>query len=235
MGFFFGQGVGNNISRALGARRMEDAESLAATGFVSAFLIGILMAALGNVFLVPLARALGATPSLLPYTTDYLRYILMGAPFVISSLVLNLLLRFQGSAFFGMIGIASGAVLNIGLDFFFIRILGLGVKGAALATMISQALSCALLFGGCMRGENIRVRVRKFKPSLGAYREIIRGGSAQPLSPVFPGPGGDLLEPRRRQFWRGGDRRYLHCEPHHLDRRVGAPGAGAGIPAGVRL
>jgi len=178
VGFFTGHGSGNYISRALGARKMEDAEKMAATGFITAFFIGCCILAAGSIFLTPLARTLGATETILPYARDYLRYILLGAPFMVSSLMLNNLLRFQGSAFFGMIGMVSGAILNIGLDPLFIFTFGMGVKGAALATMISQTLSCLLLFVvGCNSAPgNVRIRVKAFSPSFWVYREMIRGG-----------------------------------------------------------
>ncbi len=177
VGFFFGHGAGNYISRALGAQDTQDAEKMAATGFVSAFLVGTLIAVAGSLTLTPLAKLLGATETILPYARDYLRFILIGAPFMASSLMLNNLLRFQGSAFFGMIGMVGGAVLNIALDPLFIFTLNMGVSGAALATMLSQALSCGLLFLGCTRAGNVRIRFRSFSPSRRAFSEIARGGA----------------------------------------------------------
>ena len=89
---------------------------MAATGFFSAIAAGALICVLGQVFLEPLATLLGSTPTILPYTKAYLRVILLGAPWMTSSLVLNNQLRYQGSAAYAMVGIASGAVLNIALD-----------------------------------------------------------------------------------------------------------------------
>jgi putative MATE family efflux protein len=178
VGFFFGHGSGNFISRALGAQNAGDAEKMAATGFFSVFIVGAAIAVSGTVFLSPLARMLGSTDTILPYALDYLRFILIGAPFMVSSLMLNNLLRYQGSAFFGMIGMVSGAVINIGLDPLFIFVFHLGVKGAALATMISQTASCVLLFVvSCAGGGNVRIFPRNFSPSPTKYKEILRGGS----------------------------------------------------------
>ncbi|MDR0400340.1 MAG: MATE family efflux transporter [Treponema sp.] len=178
VGFFFGHGAGNYISRALGSRHTADAEIMAATGFFTAFIIGALIGLGGSLFLEPLARFLGATETILPFAKDYLRFILAGCPFMVSSLMLNNLLRFQGSAFTGMIGMISGAILNIGLDPFFIFVLGLGITGAALATMISQTLSCVFLFLLCRRGRGtIRIRPKNFKPSPARYADIARGGT----------------------------------------------------------
>jgi putative MATE family efflux protein len=178
IGFFFGHGAGNYISRALGARNSSGAESMASTGFFSALGIGALVAVGGSLFLEPLARALGATETILPYAMDYLRFILLGGPFMMGSLMLNNLLRYQGSAFLGMLGMVSGAALNIGLDPLFIFGCGLGITGAALATMISQTLSCLLLFVISRKGrETIGISSRNFRPRPALYAEIARGGS----------------------------------------------------------
>ena len=90
--------------------------------------------------------------------------------------MLNNQLRFQGSAFFGMIGMGAGAVINIGLDPIFIFVLDMGVGGAALATILSQIVSFFLLLRGCTRGGNIAIHLREFAPSLSRYKEILRGG-----------------------------------------------------------
>lgn len=175
-GFFFGHGSGNYISRKLGAGEFEEAGKTASTGFFTAFFTGIALGTLGLIFLTPLARALGSTPTILPYTKDYLRIILVGCPFMMSSFVLNNQLRFQGSAAYAMVGIVTGAVLNIALDPFLIFFCGMGVAGAALATVISQIVSFCLLFLMSRRGGNIRVQLKNFKPSVYLYKEIFKGG-----------------------------------------------------------
>ena len=128
-GFFFGHGSGNFISRKLGAGEYEEANAMAATGFFLAFGAGVLAMLGGLVFLEPLAKLLGSTPTILPYTMDYLRFILFGAPFMMSSLVLNNQLRFQGSASYAMVGIVTGAVINIVLDPVLIFVFQMGVAG----------------------------------------------------------------------------------------------------------
>lgn len=107
---------------------------------------------------------------------EYLGYLMPGAPFLIASLVLNNQLRFQGSAFYAMIGITSGAVLNIILDPLFIFTFGMGVAGAALATSLSQVVSFFLLLNGTRLGGNIRIHWRDYTPTLANFREILRGG-----------------------------------------------------------
>ncbi len=176
LGFFFGHGSGNYISRRLGARDYEHANVMAANGFFCAFFCGIVVEILGLIFLEPIAVVLGSTPTILPYTKAYLRIILMGTPFMTSSLVLNNQLRFQGSAAYAMVGIVTGAVLNIGLDPLFIFVCDMGVAGAALATIISQVCSFVLLLAGSSKGGNIRIRFRNFHPTRYYLGEIVRGG-----------------------------------------------------------
>jgi len=176
-GFFFGHGSGNYVSRKLGEKDFEEASRMAATGFVSAFLAGLVILIVGLIFLEPLCYLLGATPTILPHAKSYLRIILIGAPYMTAALVLNNQLRFQGSAFYGMIGITSGAVLNIVLDPLFIYVFHMGVAGAALATIISQFVSFLLLLRGTGTGGNVHIDLRKFSPSIQRYKIIINGGS----------------------------------------------------------
>ena len=147
IGFTFGQGSGNHISRLLGQQRRQEAQEMMSLAFYSAFLVGLGLGLLGLLFLDPLVNVLGATPTSAQHTRDYVFYILIGAPFMVSSLVLNNQFRFQGSAVFGMVGIFSGAVLNIILDPIFIFTLGLGTGGAALATILRQFVGFCLLVG----------------------------------------------------------------------------------------
>lgn len=176
-GFFFGHGSGNYISRELGAKRKDNAARMAANGFFFSFGCGIVIMVLGLFFLRPLALLLGSTPTILPYTEDYLGIILLGVPFFTSSLTLNNQLRLQGNALYAMVGIVTGAVLNVGLDPLFIFVFGMGVKGAALATIIGQASSAVILFVMAAHGENIAIRWRNFSPSWSAAKEIFYGGS----------------------------------------------------------
>ena len=178
VGFFFGHGSGNYISRRLGARDVANAEKMAATGFFMAFFTGCVLAVLGLLFLTPLSQMLGSTPTILPYTERYLGIILTGTPFMASSLVLNNQIRFQGNAAYAMVGIVSGAILNVVLDPLFIFVCDMGVAGAALATVISQVCSFTLLLYMATKGGNIPIRYRNFTPSFAFIKEIIGGGKA---------------------------------------------------------
>ena len=176
VGFFFGQGSGNYISRCLGEKRYDEASNMAATGFFSALATGTLICVIGQLFLDELAYLLGSTETILPYTRDYLRVILIGAPWMTASLVLNNQLRFQGGATYAMVGITTGAVLNIILDPIMIFCMDLGVAGAGWATIISQFVSFCLLLLGCSRGGNISISPRNFRFDLHYYKMIFRGG-----------------------------------------------------------
>ena len=176
VGFFFGHGSGNFISRELGKHNYEDASNMAATGFFSALAAGLLICVLGQIFLEPLAYLLGSTDTILPYAKAYLRVILLGAPWMTASLVLNNQLRFQGSAAYAMVGIASGAVLNIALDPLLIFVFGMGVSGAAWATIFSQFVSFCLLLIGCTKGGNLHIHISRVQLKWPYYSMIIRGG-----------------------------------------------------------
>ena len=176
IGFFFGQGSGNFISREIGHKNYQEASEMASTGFFSALATGVLICVLGLLFLEPLAYLLGSTDTILPYTKAYLSVILLGAPWMTSSLVLNNQLRFQGSAAYAMVGITSGAVLNIGLDPLLIFVLDLGIAGAAWATIISQFVSFCLLLIGCTKGGNLQIHLSHVKLKPYYYLWIFKGG-----------------------------------------------------------
>ena len=176
VGFFFGQGSGNYISRELGKKHYAEASQMASTGFFSALATGLIICVFGQIFLKPLALFLGSTETILPYTEAYLKVILLGAPWMCASFVLNNQLRFQGSASYAMVGIVVGALVNIVLDPILIFGLDLGVAGAGWATILSQLLSFCLLLLGTRKGGNIRIRLKNFRFSGYLYLWIFKGG-----------------------------------------------------------
>lgn len=177
LGFFFGHGSGNYVSRQLGAQKLEDANIMAATGFFLAFGTGILLAFPAEFFIFDIVRFLGSTPTIVPYAVDYLRIIILGAPVMMASLVMNNQLRFQGSAAYGMVGIVSGGLLNVFLDPLFIFTFKMGIAGAAYATVLSQCVSLGILLYMSTKGGNIVIRWKNFKPSKFLVKEIFAGGS----------------------------------------------------------
>lgn len=176
IGFTLGMGSGNFISRLLGQKNRQYASKVAATGFFTALCLGAILALLGLIFLEPLVYVLGATKTIAPYAKSYIQYILIGMPYMAASIVLNNILRFQGSAFFAMLGIGTGGVLNIVLDPIFIFGLHMGTGGAALATIISQFVSFCILFRNSGISGNIKIRFKDFTPKWEIYKEILRGG-----------------------------------------------------------
>ena len=176
IGFFFGQGSGNNMSRRLGAHDEKTAEILASTGFFSALIFSALVTLLGLLFLRPLSIFLGSSETILPYAMDYMFWILLSAPFMAVSLVLNNQLRFEGNSFYSMIGLTTGGILNLFLDPLFIFVFGLGISGAAIATAISQVVSFIILFVLSERIGTVKIRPRSFRPSLRILGTITNGG-----------------------------------------------------------
>lgn len=177
IGFTLGMGSGNNISRALGNREEEKASQFAAVAFYTAGIIGIMILIFGTLFSRQMVYLLGATPTIAPYAQDYARYILIAAPFMMTSFVMNNILRAQGNAMFAMIGITAGGVLNMILDPILIFGFDMGISGAAIATMISQMISFCILLRQCnSRPDCIRIQISRFRPSLAVYGEILHAG-----------------------------------------------------------
>lgn len=178
VGFFCGHGSGNYISRALGKKEYRDAEKMASTGFFGAIILGLVITLLGQIFAVPFAGILGAKDEVtLKYTVDYMRVILIGAPFMTAQFVLNNQLRFQGNALFAMIGVCSGGIINIALDYLFISVINLEVMGAAIATVIGQVISFIVLFIGVKKSDNVKISIKNFTLNKHYVLEIARGGT----------------------------------------------------------
>lgn len=144
-GLTFGHGAGSIISRALGGREEERANCLASTAFFSALALGVVFSIVGILFLTPFVRLLGSTETVLPYAKTYGFYILLAAPFHMASYVMNNIMRYEGKARLAMVGLTTGAVLNMVLDPILIFGFGMGVHGAGLATALSQVISFGIL------------------------------------------------------------------------------------------
>ena len=176
VGFFFGHGSGNFISRALGRKERDKASEMAATGAISSFIAGTIIAIAGLLLSGQLLVFLGASAEILPEAHAYFQFIALSTPFLTTQLTLNNQLRLQGNARMGMVGIMSGAILNIGLDALFIFGLNMGITGASIATAISQVTACLILLAMTHVGDGIAIRIKHFRPTLPNYREITAGG-----------------------------------------------------------
>ena len=177
VGFTFGMGSGSWISRLLGAKEEKKSKEVAATGFYSAIFLGIVMAVIGEWKMDELMRILGASETILPYARDYARFILLAAPIMASSFVLNNILRSEGHAKFAMIGITTGGILNIVLDPIFIFTFNMGIMGAAAATALSQLISFLILLSYFVMGKTTtRLGIHRLSKSAGTYLQIIKNG-----------------------------------------------------------
>lgn len=174
--FFFGHGSGNYISRQLGARQPGHATTMAVSGLVYSMAVIAVAAILGLLFCDPVLMAMGSTGTILPYARPYFIYILLGAPFISGSFVLNNQMRLQGNASLAMVGILSGALLNIVLDPVFIFGLGMGVSGAGLATFISQAVCFGIMLKMSFLSGGVGIHLKEFRLSSSILKEITAGG-----------------------------------------------------------
>lgn len=178
VGFMLGMGSGGYISRLLGQRDNERANSVASSAFFCALLLGLGITVLGSIFLDPLMRVLGASDTILPFARDYARYILFGAPFMCASFVMNNDLRAEGHAVLSMMGIGFGGLLNIALDPLFIFVFDLGIKGAAIATILSQIVSFSIMASHyIMKRSVVHIGITKVSKDLAIYKEILRTGA----------------------------------------------------------
>ena len=176
-GFTFGMGSGSILSRKLGKGDVESARITASTGFAMALLCGMLISTFGLLFITPFMTLLGSTITILPYATDYSTFILIAAPAMTCSCVLNNVLRYEGKALFSMMGLVSGAILNLFGDFFLIEILDMGIAGAGISTMLSQYVSLFILLLPFLRKQvQTRIRFSLVSRSLKSYTEILSVG-----------------------------------------------------------
>ena len=155
LGFMLGHGAGSIISRSLGSQNTDAATRFASTSFFTALVLGAVLLAGGLATLPGFMMLLGSTETILPHACAYARYILLAAPIMMASLVMNNILRYEGKASFAMIGLVTGGVLNIVLDPIFMFGFGLGTAGAGLATALSQCISFCILLSMFLRGKTV--------------------------------------------------------------------------------
>ena len=151
LGFMCGHGCGSNISRKLGNKQGDEAIKFASTGFFMSLVLGVLIMIFGIVFMEPLLRLMGSTDTIMPYAKSYGICILLSAPFMTGSCVLNNVLRYEGKAALAMVGLTLGGVLNIIGDPIFIFVFNMGTLGGGISTAVSQVISFFVLlamFGG---------------------------------------------------------------------------------------
>ena len=162
IGFMCGQGSGSILSRRLGQKDVDGASMIASTGFFCALFLGTIAGVICYLFLDPLVMLLGSTSTIAPYAKIYISYIIMAAPFMVSSFTMNNILRFEGKAILGMIGLMTGGILNICGDAIFMFGLKMGISGAGLSTALSQIISFGILLSMFLRGKTqCRLSIRR--------------------------------------------------------------------------
>ena len=172
-------GANSYIARLMGQGKDQKASQVLSTSFFTALGIGLLMAVVGSVFMTPMVRLLGATPTCEQYSIDYATYVLLAAPFMASSFVMNQCLRSEGSATLSMIGIGFGSILNCVLDPIFIFGLDMGVAGASLATAISKIVSFGILiFPYITRRSMLHMAVKNIRYSWDIISNVVSVGSS---------------------------------------------------------
>ena len=172
-------GANSYIARLLGQENEKKASQVLSTAFFGAFGIGTILMVLGTVFMMPMVRLLGATPTCETYAVDYATYVLYAAPFMAANFVMNQCLRSEGSAVLSMFGMGFGGILNCVLDPIFIFGLNMGVAGASLATAISKWVSFGILiFPYLSRRSLLHLSARNIYPSWDIISKVVAVGSS---------------------------------------------------------
>ncbi len=197
--FMLGHGSGTFVSKALADKNTKEATEYVSSAFFVGAFAGTLLSIFGLIFLTPMMRLLGSTETILPYAKDYGMWVLLSCPFMVCSLVLNNNLRYEGKAFYAMIGLTTGGILNIFGDFLLIRVLGMGVFGAGLATAVSQVVSFTILlvlYGKMAQSKiSIRAMSRKFSVYFGIMKVGFPSLIRQGLSSISSGLLNNLTKP----------------------------------------
>lgn len=200
-GFYFGQGIGNAMSRSLGAGDDERATMLVNDSLVCTLAVGLAITLFGHLLLDPLCLIGGATPTIMPYARTYIGIILMGAPFMATSFCMNMLLRFQGESFYSMLAMVAGAVMNMVLTPILIFPVGLGIAGSALATVVSEFCSFLLLLREVGRAGITPLGRRCLRrPDFATVREVNAGGVPSLVRQLMLGVATSLLNNAARPF-----------------------------------
>ena len=174
--FMLGHGSGTFVSKALADKDTDEATRYVSSAFFIGAFSGLLLTVFGLIFLTPFMRLLGSTETILPYAKDYGMWVLLACPFMVCSLVLNNNLRYEGKAFFAMIGLTSGGLLNIFGDWLLVHRLGMGVFGAGMATAISQFISFVLLLIFYLKMAQSTISLRAVSRDVKVYLGIARVG-----------------------------------------------------------
>ena len=177
VGFTVGMGSGSIASLKLGQNKKDEADVVASSAVLTALVLGSVLAAIGICYIGQIIWLLGSTPTIYPFALDYARYIILGCPVMVLSFTLNNLLRWQGKASLSVIGLGIGGILNIALDPLFIFVFDMGIAGAAIATLLSQCVSLAILASFfVLKKSELRVSPACISRSPEVYVSILKQG-----------------------------------------------------------
>ena len=177
IGLAFGIGGGSYISRLLGRNDIREAEKTVATSLFSGALVGLIFMVFGIIFLEPVLKAFGADASIMGLTKSYGLIIFLGIIPSVLNMVLNNLLRAEGSSKLSMIGMATGSLLNIILDPIMIFVFDWGIAGAAIATSLSQCVTSVILISCYLRKKTvIKIKLKSISLKWKMYKEILSVG-----------------------------------------------------------
>lgn len=197
--FMLGHGSGTFVAKYLAQKNLDRASTYTTTAFVAGGIMGVTLMTLGLIFLEPFLRFLGSTETILPYAKDYGMWILIACPFLICSLVLNNVLRYEGKAFYAMFGLTTGGILNIAGDYILIQKLGMGVYGAGLSTAVSQMISFVLLLILYLKFAQSRLSIKLMAKEAEVYLNIFKMGLPslirQGLTSISNGLLNNLIKP----------------------------------------
>ena len=197
--FMLGHGSGTFVAKYLAQRNLNRASVYTSTAFVVGASMGLTLMSFGLMFLEPFLKLLGSTDTILPYAKDYGMWILIACPFLICSLVINNVLRYEGKAFYAMFGLTAGGLLNIAGDYFLIEKFGMGVYGAGLSTAVSQMVSFTILFVLYLKHAQSRLSLKFMAKEVEVYLNIFKMGLPslirQGLTSISNGLLNNLIKP----------------------------------------
>lgn len=174
--FMFGQGSGTMVSKSLADRNEEEASEYVSTGFFVSLGLGMVLLIVGLLCLSPFMKLLGSTDTILPYAKQYGLCVLISCPVTMGSFVLNNNLRYEGKAVYAMVGLVTGALLNIFGDYLLIMKLGMGVLGAGISTAVSQYISFFILLYFFRKMAQSSITFASISRRLSVYLTIMRVG-----------------------------------------------------------
>lgn len=177
VGLLFGSGAGSYLARLLGDKKYEQANSCASTALFTSLGVGGILILAMLLFLNPILRLLGATDTILPFAREYAVVFIVGLFLNIFNITVNNIITSEGAAAISMSAMLFGGAANMILDPIFILLLGWGVRGAAMATLISRCITTSIYLYYILSGKSIfKIRIKNFSTSISLYKEILKIG-----------------------------------------------------------